>query len=341
MRKLVLACFLVCGFFFAADAQEVTVDELKAMKAEKQAAIDALTGEIGDLEKQIKQFPGWKFGGVGIIGFNLNSNNNWYFINNPQSTNTGLNFNASAFANKDEEKFFWNNLASLTYNVQSTKISEDAEAVKSYVDILDISSIGGYKLAPKWALTAKGTYTTPMRTFNNIGTLRASLGATWKPITNLVVNFHPLAYEFNWPGDLVSVPGCEIGATYAANILPGIAWSSNLSAFIPYSAGTGTLNQFPIKADSPMNNPEYDTGAAALSSLEVPYSTGGLTNWTWVNSFSANIWRGIGVAFSVGLKSNAQLANQWQYQRNQTYNPNVEANNPLQSYYTLGLAYTL
>lgn len=354
MRKLVLACFLVCGFFFAADAQEVTVDELKAMKAEKQAAIDALTGEVGDLDKQINEFPGWKFGGVGIVGFDLNSNSNWFAIGNPNSNSSGYGISASAFANKDTEKFFWRNL--LTANLKQVNTTLNSELdddvlgnkVDALTDALDISSLAGYKLAPKWALSGEGKYTSTVLNLNRPGKLTLSAGATWLPIDNMVVVIHPIGYEKNWPGDFVSSFGAKIGVQYAATIIPGVAWSSNLSAFIPYGSGDGTLTQHPVKtAGDPRGglNTEYDLGADPIAGSELPldYSTGDLTNWTWINSFSTNIFKGIGVGFNIGLRSDKQISNQAQYE---TWDLNngaftVPSDNPLQVYYSLGLSYTL
>ena len=91
----------------------------------------------------------------------------------------------------------------------------------------------------------------------------------------------------------------------------GINWRSNLSAFMSYSE---------------FNN----------------YS-----NWTWVNGFSANVWKGLGLGFELGLRSNKQEA----------YNAKVAADgldpevftigdldsgdNPLQTYWVLGLTYNL
>jgi len=344
LLQLIVLLLLCAGY---TQAQDINVEDLKAMKAEKLAAADALLTEAADLEKQIKSLPGWSIGGVGIIGADFAGNDNWYAINNPFSSANGYGISASAFANKNADKFFWNNLLSLNLKkVNTTLDSRLADGtvgnkVSAITDALDLSSLAGYKLAPKWALSGEAKYTSTLLNFNNPGKLTVSAGATWLPIPNAVVIFHPLAYEFNFPGDFVSVPGCKIGATYAAAIIPGVSWSTNLSLFIPYGAGQGTLNEYPLKADSPANDPQYDTSVAPINSLAVDYSGGGLTNWTWLNSFSTNIFKGIGVGLNVGLRQDAQIANQWQYQRTNTYNPNVEQDNPLQFYYNLGLSYTL
>lgn len=344
MKKLLLLnLFLMMGAL-CINAQ--SLDELKAMKTAKQDAAKAIADEIAGIEKQIKEYPGWTMGGIGIVGFDLNSNSNWYAINNPNTTSNGIGLTASAFANNNTDKYFWRNLLSINLKRVNTTLDSSlpddtaGNELSAITDAIDLSSLFGYKLNDKWAISAEARYASTLLSFNNPGKLTLSAGATWTPIPNLVVIIHPLAYEFNFPtGDYVSAAGAKIGATYAATIVRGIAWSSNLSAFIPYTAGDGVLKQFPLKDDSPINDPQYDVNGTPLSELIVPYTTGDLTNWTWTNSFSTNIFRGIGVGFNIGLRQDIQIANQWEYQRNQSYTPNSE--NPIQLFYSLGLSYTL
>lgn len=311
--------FLVAGFLLGSlntDAQ--TVEELKAKRAELQAQADALLGEVGALTNQINTFPGWKFGGVGVLGANFTGNDSWYAIENPNATSIAYGLSASGFANLDRSKDFWRTL--LTFNLQQTETTpeEDAETVKSITDVLDLSSLYGYKFTPKWAASAEAKFTTTSLQFLDPGKLVASAGVTWLPIDNLVVLIHPLGYEKNWPGELVSAPGAKIGATYAASIIPGVAWSSNLSMFVPYSGGDATL--------------------AALNDMErtIEYGTGDMFNWTWINGFSTNLWKGLGVGLNIGLRQDKQLADKFEVEAT-----GEESDNPLQMYYNLGLSYTL
>ena len=341
LQLLFIAMFLCLGF---AQAQDVDVAALKAMIADKEAAASALATEAADLQAQIDAIPGWKTGGVGIIGADLNANDSWYAINNPFSSSNGIGINASAFANNNQDKWFWNNL--LTVNIKQTKtqLEKDGNEVKATTDALILSSLAGYKLAPKWALSAEARYESTVLNINRPGKLTVSAGATWLPIPNAVVVFHPLAYEKNFPGgDFVSSAGCKIGATYAATIIPGVAWSTNLSAFIPYGSGDGTLQQFTVTNDLPRTAAaaEFDLGAPiAGNETNIPYSTGDLTNWTWLNTFSTNIFKGIGLGLNVGLRKDKQIANQWQYNR-VADTATFDGDNPLQFYYSLGLSYTL
>ena len=60
------------------------------------------------------------------------------------------------------------------------------------------------------------------------------------------------------------------------------------------------------------------------------YKGGDLSNWTWINSFGFNILNGVGVGVELGLRNNKQEA--------------VTAgltNNPLQTYYVIGLSYAI
>lgn len=341
-RLLLLMVITVMGLGFA-QAQDLGMDQLKSMQAEKQAAADALLAEAADLQKQIDEFPGWKTGGVGIIGLDLNANDSWYAINAPFSKSNAFGITATAFANNNQEKWFWNNLFNLNLKKIVTNLDsrQDVET-DAVLDALDISSLAGYKLNSKWALSAEGKYASTLLNFNRPGKLTVSAGATWLPIPNAVVIFHPLAYEKNFPsGDFVSAAGCKIGATYSAQIIPGVAWSTNLSAFVPYSAGDGTLKQFPLKegTDRLALDADFDLGADAIATQDVTYGNGDLFNWTWMNTFSTTLFKGIGLGLNVGLRNDQQIANQWQYNRDASYTAN--SNNPMQFFYNLGLSYTL
>lgn len=343
----VIGLFCLSGLF----AQDMmSVDELKSMKAEKEAALGALQAEVDALDAKINTFPGWKVGGVGIAGFDLNGNNNWFQLGLPNSRANGLGLSLGAFANLDKEKFFWRNLGNVTLKSVNTTLDtsvdeDDQISISNITDNLDISSLAGYKLSDKWALSAEGKYISTVLNFNDPGKLILSAGATWTPIQNLVVIIHPLGYEFNFPGDsFVSSAGAKIGATYAAQILPGVAWSSNLSTFIPYSGGDGTLQAFGLAPDFDASAPAFTD--SVLGSDAIAYEAGDLFNWTWINSFSTSLIKGIGLGLNIGLRQDRQLSNQAQY--NSSLNRNADgtsnfdfggADNPIQLYYTLGLSY--
>jgi len=352
MRKISLLFSLLMILSIGVQAQ--TIEELKTMKADKQAELTALQAEIDGLTTQIQSFPGWKIGGAGIVGLNLLSNNDWFAIATPNSSNNTLNVGFSAFANLDDEKYFWRNLL----NINITRVAAfsdkniDNTRTVALANGLDLSSLFGYKLSPKWALSAELKWTSTLLEFdpgddlaafgddkynlalNAPGQITASAGLTWLPIDNLVVIIHPLGYQLNLPGDLSSQAGAKIGATYAATLIRGVSWTSNLSAFIPY--GGEDMNTIPFK-----------NAAGDDMTFATPYATGDYFTWDWLNGFSFSVWKGVGVSFQLGLRQNRAIADIGKLTSNAILpNPANPADvidaddNPLQSYYTLGLGYT-
>lgn len=274
-KKLLLLPLVLAFFCLNINAQ--TVEELKATKAEKEAQIAALQGEVSTLEAQIYEFPGWKFGSFGTIGVNLSQFNSWLGRGNGDAnTFSGIiGVGLNAFANNDQEKYFWRNSANI--NLGWTKLAQNKEArdaadFEKTTDALVANSLYGYKLNPKWAVSVMGEYrTTVLSNFNNPGYLDLGVGMTWTPITDLVVVIHPLNYNFVFADDDVAFQsslGAKIMADYTRKLplLNGISWRSNLSAFISYE------------------------------------DTENLSNWTWVNGFGFTAWKGIGIGFEFGLR---------------------------------------
>lgn len=335
MRRLLLLTIVTVLSFGLAQAQEATLESLKAMKAEKEAARDALQGEIDGLDGQIYTFPGWKYGATGILGFNLDGNDNWYAVDNAYATSNGLGLGVGAFANLDREGYFWRNQLNVDLKRVVTKPdSRNDDETEAISDALNFSSLYGKKIAPKWAISAEANYLSTLLNFNDPGKLTLSAGITWLPITDLVVLIHPLGYEFNWPsGDYASAAGCKIGASYMKEIVKGIAWTSNLNMFIPYGGSDVTL---PGYAYTDAMDVEQ-----TVADLPVTYEGGDMMNWTWVNGFTTKILGGIGVGLKVGLRSDKQLANASRFSTGNGSFDLGGADNPMQLFYNLGLAYTL
>jgi hypothetical protein len=101
-------------------------------------------------------------------------------------------------------------------------------------DAFNITSLFGYKLSEKLAISTLGEYRTSMLDgkFNNPGYLDLGLGATWTPITDLVVVVHPLNYNFVFADD---VDGFEyqssLGAKVVADYTKALVkmWSGSLT----------------------------------------------------------------------------------------------------------------
>lgn len=326
MKKLILL-FFAAIFTLNLSAQETeTLESLKAMQAEKKAAADALKAEADALQARIDTYPGWKFGGLGVLGFNAFGNNAWYTIDAPYSSQNSLGLGFTAFANHDAKKTFWRNALTINMSKTNSKDNPDATEVETIADKLGINSLAGYKLSDKIALSAEGAYTSTVLNFNDPGQLTLSAGVTWTPITDLVVIIHPLGYQFNFPsGDFSSTPGAKIGAVYTKEIIPGVKWNTNLSAFLSYGKGDNTFN-----LDDDGNQFTIADG----------FSTAQMSNWVWENGLSFNAWKGIGVGINFGLAGNKQLTESYRFGllQNGETDRNTD-DNPLQSYWNAGLSY--
>jgi hypothetical protein len=74
------------------------------------------------------------------------------------------------------------------------------------------------------------------------------------------------------------------------------------------------------------------------------YKDSNLSNWTWINSLSYTVWKGIGLGFEIGLRDNNQEAVNFAFSN---WDPNgTEAqpdfdnvDNDLQVYTTFGISY--
>lgn len=310
MKHLISMLIILTGFY----AQGQTLDELRRQKADLEAKMapvkaeaDAFAGEIAAIDKQITNFPGWYTGVFGTLGGTLQGRNNWFnageLLNSRATTLSGT-FNA--FANKIDDKYFWRNAAGLNLGWQRLKLTKDAEDTKyePVADILNVTSLFGYNLRTQWALSALGEYrTSVIRQFNDPGYADIGVGATYTPIKNMVIVFHPLNYNLifsNEETEFTSSLGCKIVGDYMTEIVQGLNWRTNLSGFLSYNNKTPSLH-----------------------------------NGTWTNWIGFNIWQGIGVGIEFGLR----YSQQENFLMRSTDNAvGVDA---FQNYYTVGLSYKL
>lgn len=306
MKKLLFFAVL-CLSVSITNAQ--TKEELQAQKAEKQAEADAAQAEANKLQAQIDALPGWRVGAFGTIGGSLSGFNNWYAQGTPNNNSGNIGFTVNAFANLIEEKFFWRN--ALTTNLNWVKLDNkddpnDKDSFEPTTDVFNISSLYGRNIAKNLAASGLLEYrTTLLDNFNDPGYLDLGVGATWTPLSNLVVVIHPLNYNFVFAdNDAVfdSSMGAKIVADYSRQI-GAISFKTNFSTF-------------------------------------QSYKTSDLSNWTWTNSFSYTLWKMIGVGFDFGLRSNKQEAlNYALAQDPATATGFDDVDNDLQSYWTFGLSY--
>ena len=120
-QSLLLAFFIL----IALTSRAQTLEELKAMKAEKEATVSTLQGEIANINAQIDALPGWETGAFGTLGFNLSSFNNWIKGANPNAVSSSIRGTLNGYANYDEPKYFWRNSGGL--NLGWLKLDTDVE----------------------------------------------------------------------------------------------------------------------------------------------------------------------------------------------------------------------
>ncbi|KAB7528756.1 DUF3078 domain-containing protein [Flagellimonas olearia] len=308
MKKLL---FTLSAFFVLATSLAQTEEELKAQIAPKKDSIAAIQGRVNALQAQLDALPGWKIGAFGTIGGNFSNFDNWYAQGIPNNSSGNIGFTVNAYANLQEEKFFWRNAA--TVNLAWVKLDDkddptDDDSFRQATDVFNISSLYGRKLSEKFAISTLAEYrTTLLSNFNDPGYLDLGIGATWTPITDLVVVIHPLNYNFVFSSEdtiFESSLGAKIVADYTKKI-GAVNFKSNLSLFQSYESSD-------------------------------------LSNWTWTNSFGYTLWKMIGVGFDFGLRNNKQETLNYVVNNAPTPDPNATfdtIDNKLQTYWTLGLSY--
>lgn len=289
-----------------------TIDELKAEQGIKKDSIAAIQGRVDALQGQIDAFPGWKKGMFGTIGANLAGSKNWYSQGTPNNSSGNIGVTLNGFANLDKDKYFWRNSGNINLQwikLDNKDIDTDDDSFNGTTDVFNITSLYGYKLSSKFAISALGEYRTSfINNFNDPGYLDVGVGATWTPITDMVVVIHPLNYNFVFAKD---------DAAYES--------STGAKILVDYTRQIGAIN--------------FKTNFSTFQS----YKSGDLSNWTWINNFGYTLWKGIGLGFEFGLRGNRQEAF-----ANALAQPGAAANlaigevdNPTQSYWLFGLNYSL
>ncbi len=269
-----------------------TEEELLATKAVKEAElatlqpqlnelsgkVETLKSDIAVLKEQTTPYPRWDIGSLGNVGFSFSSFSDWLSKSNPNTTAINIGFTGTGFANLQQRKYFWRNNANLTLGWVKFNDRDDPTDSKEFrvaADAFSASTLFGYKLTEKFALSTLGEYRTSVLDdrLNDPGYLDIGAGVTWTPIIDLVVVLHPVNYNFIFSSDgydYKSSLGLKFVADYKKEITKGISWKSNLSAFMSYE-GTD------------------------------------LSNWTWVNGFTTSR-KGIGLGLDIGLRGNKQEA---------------------------------
>jgi Protein of unknown function (DUF3078) len=299
-RKLLLSAFLMLTISLGFSQ---TKEELQAQKAEKQAEADKFQGEANAIQAQIDALPGWRVGAFGTIGGSLSNFKNWYAQGAPNNASGNLGITVNGFANLIEDKFFWRNALTANLNwvkLDNTDTDLDSDEFNPTTDVFNLSSLYGRKLSEKWAVSGLMEYRTT------------------------------LLDNFNDPGYL----DLGVGATWTPleNLIVVIHPLNYNFVFADNDAVFDSSMGAKIVAD-------YTRSFGAINfktnfSTFQSYKQSELSNWTWTNSFSYTLWKMIGVGFDFALRSNQQEAANFQ-------GVDLEdADNDLQSYYTIGLSYS-
>mgnify|MGYP003624182411 CR=1 FL=1 len=310
MRKSLLLGALFLGII-SVNAQ--TAEELKAILTVQKDSLKAAQERVNATQTKIDNLPGWKKGAFGIIGGSISNYKNWYAQGTPNNTSGSFGVTVNAFANLNTNQFFWRNAGNL--NLSWVKFNDkdnpnDNPKFRAANDVFNISSLYGQKLSETFAFSGLGEYrTTLLNNFNNPGYLDLGVGATWTPIKDLVVVFHPFNYNFAFsrePAIFASSAGSKILIDYT-RLIHDVSFKTNLSVFKSYKG------------------PNY-------------------SNWTWTNSFGYTLWKMIGVGFDFGLRSNKQEALKYNFEKFDVLSgdpvPTFETiDNKLQTHWMIGLNY--
>jgi len=301
--KIKLTLFLLILTISLSKAQ--TKEELLSLQQTKKDSIDNLQKKVDGIQSEIDALPGWRFNTFGTIGGSVSGFNNWYSKETPNSSVGNFGFNINASADLIEDKFFWKNATNI--NLSWIKFDDkdddsDSEKYEVATDVFTLSSLYGYKLSEKFALSAYGEYrSTLVQNFNNPGFLDLGVGATWTPISDLVIVINPLNYNFVFSkGD--NVYESSLGAKIVAD----------------YSKSIGDFN---VKSNL---------------SIFQSYDTSNYSNYTWTNSLAYTFWKNFGLGFDFGLRKNKQ--EELNYDLISDPDATFKTiDNELQSYWLLGL----
>jgi len=298
MYKILITITILCFFsIHYIEAQQVEGEDLQIQHTKKveelgqlqqsledlTAQVAALQGEVAILADQITPYPRWNKGLFGNVGFNLSNYSDWLAKNTPSVSAANIGLNLNAFIHLDQKKFFWRNTGNINLGwlkFNNKEIETDNTGFEVAADAFQLSSLLGYKFSEKLALSSIIDYRTSLLEgkLNNPGYLNfGSLGLMWTPNPNLSVAVHSLSYNLvlsdsdEADNPFQSSFGTKIFIDYTQQLPQGIAWTSNLNAFLSYEDFSG------------------------------------LSDWAWTNNFTTAV-KGIGVGMTIGLRTSKQEA---------------------------------
>ncbi len=307
MKKIV---FLVVVMMFGISlfAQEKRdAETIKKELSETNEQISKLQGKAKALQTEIDELPGWKFGAFGTAGMHLSGFKNWYSNTKPNLSSGHIGVVANIYANLHKKKYFWLNYMNANLAWEKSYNKDKDKEDKGYegkTDVFKLSSLYGYKLSEKIALSGLAEYNgTLIDNFNDPGFLDLGIGVTWTPVENLIVSANPLNYNIIFSGK----------HSHYKSSLGG-------KLMVDYSRSFGKLN--------------LKTNFTTFMS----YASNNYSNWTWTNSIAYTFWKGIGIGFNFGLRQNRQE----DFNSELVQSPTLEkTDDVLQSFWLFGLSYAM
>ena len=304
--------FLIIIFFASLiSVKAQTVEELKSQQAIKKDSVAAIQTRVDAIQVQIDSLSRWKTKAFGTIGGSLSNFNNWYSQKKPNQSSGNFGFSVNAYANLIQEKFFWRN--ALTINLNWVKLDDknnpdDDSNFNPTTDVFNVSSLYGHNLSKKFAISTLAEYrTTLLNNLNDPGYLDLGFGATWTPITDLVVVIQPLNYNI-----VFSNEDTIFESSLGTKIL------------VDYTKKIGTIN--------------FKTNLSIFQS----YKSSDFSNWTWTNSFGYTLWKNIGIGFDFGLRNSKQEALNYAINTIGDIDATFDnVDNDLQTYWIFGLSYSI
>lgn len=283
------------------DAKAAQLAELKSQQTSLTAQVNTLQAEVDALTDQITPYPRWTTGAFGNIGLNLANFSDWLSKDAPNTSAASIGLTASAFADMEHEKYFWRNSGSLALGW----IKFDNKDIDTDPD--------GFQVA------SDALNITSLFGYKLSSKLAASALAEYRTSV--------LEGRFNDPGYL------DLGV--------GATWTPLAGLFVVIHP----LNFNIVFSDSDFDY-QSSTGAKIVANYARKLNNGiswksnlsifasykdmdNLSNWTWVNTFTTAV-KGIGVGLDIGLRKNKQEALAREL-----------ADNPLQTYWILGLSYAI
>jgi len=325
IQALLLVSFL--SFSFSAQSQQ-TRKELMDLKATKVGALEdhlaqatAIENELELIDSQLSLLAGWRKGISGTVGFDLDRATRWISNPNPNSKSSSLSLGVTGYLKNDKEKTFWHNNASVQKAWRSldldTKDGVESGGIfsSSTVDVVNISSLAGYRITDKLAVSALGELYSSIDKITDQGTVDFGVGITWLPLSNLTVTVLPLNYHFlytnkSWISSEGAL-GAKVKVDYNVKFklfANDCTWQSSLFGFFPYND-----SKLDIKND--LANPDLVVFQSSLA------------EYTWLNTLSLELWKGIGLGAGWGLRKSGFEA--------------FEAEAPkLQSFFNFGISFT-